>query len=153
LLLTIGRIGRPHGVKGEVYVSLTTDRVERLAPGSVLRAGERDLVVTASRPHQDRWLVWFEGVASREAAEAMTNVELRSEPVEDPEAVWVHELIGSLVVEVDGTERGRCVAVIANPADDIVELDTGALVPAQFVVSCRDGVTVIDPPAGLFDLV
>ena len=148
----MGRIGRPHGIQGEVYVSLTTDRTERLGVGACLVAGDRTLVVTAARPHQDRWLVSFEGVVGRSAAEALTNVELRAEPIADPDAVWVHDLIGSSVVETDGTERGRCVAVIANPADDILELESGALVPARFVVSCVDSVTTIDPPSGLFDL-
>ncbi len=63
----------------------------------------------------------------------------------------MHELIGSLVQEPDGTERGRVVSVLANPAHDQLVLESGALVPAVFVVSCADGVTVIDPPEGLFE--
>lgn len=145
-------MGRAHGLKGEVYVNLTTDRSERVAVGATLYANGSPLVVAASRPQQDRWLVAFEGVADRNGAEALTNAELTAEPIEDPDAVWVHELIGTRVVETDGTERGRCTGVIANPAHDIIELDTGALVPAIFVVSCVGGVTTIDPPNGLFDL-
>jgi 16S rRNA processing protein RimM len=151
-LLVIGRVGKAHGLKGEVYVDLVTDRSERLAVGSVLVAKGRSLTVRAARPVQSRWLVTFDGVSDRTAAEALTNVELMAEPIEDPSAVWVHELIGSKVVERDGTDRGRCVGVIANPAHDIIELESGALVPTVFVVSCVDGVTTIDPPAGLFDL-
>lgn len=150
--LVVGRIGRPHGITGEVYVSLSTDRTERLAVGAQLWAGERVLVVTASRPHQDRWLVSFAGVSERTAAEALTNAPLSAEPIADPDAVWVHDLIGSQVVERDGTQRGCCIAVIANPADDILELESGALVPARFVISCVGGVTTIDAPTGLFDL-
>ena len=88
----------------------------------------------------------------RTAAERLTGAPVLAEPLDDPDALWVHDLIGSLVVETDGTERGRCVAVVANPADDLLELEDGALVPVTFVVSCADGVTTIDPPAGLFDL-
>jgi 16S rRNA processing protein RimM len=76
---------------------------------------------------------------------------LSAEPLEDPEALWVHDVIGTRVVEVGGTERGRVVAVVANPAHDLLELDSGALVPVVFVQTSGDGVTVIDPPAGLFD--
>jgi 16S rRNA processing protein RimM len=76
---------------------------------------------------------------------------LRADAVDDPDAVWVHDLIGSVVREADGTERGRVVSVLANPAHDQLVLDSGALVPSVFVVSCVDGVTVIDPPDGLFD--
>ena len=74
-----------------------------------------------------------------------------AEPIDDPAALWVHELIGSDVVDVDGTARGRCVSVVANPAADLLELDSGALVPVVFVVRHADGVVVIDPPAGLLD--
>jgi 16S rRNA processing protein RimM len=65
--------------------------------------------------------------------------------------MWVHEMVGAEVVETTGVSRGRCTAVIANPAHDIIELDTGALVPVTFVVGMTDGVITIDPPEGLFD--
>ena len=149
-LLVVGRVGKAHGLRGEVYVDLVTDRTERLAPGGVLHAGGRLLTVLASKPQQTRWLVQFEGVSDRAAAEALTNTELEAEPIADPEAVWVHELIGSRVVERGGTDRGRCVGVLANPAHDILELESGALVPTVFIVSCADGITTIDPPEGLF---
>lgn len=149
-LLVVGRVGKAHGLRGEVYVDLVTDRTERLAPGSVLHAGTRLLTVLASKPQQTRWLVQFEGVNDRTAAEALTKTELEAEPIADPEAVWVHELIGSRVVERDGTDRGRCVGVLANPAHDILELESGALVPTIFILSCADGITTIDPPEGLF---
>lgn len=98
------------------------------------------------------WIVEFDGVTDRTAAEALTGRDMFAEPIDDPDAVWVRDLIGSIVVERDGTERGRCVAVIANPAHDLLELDSGALVPAVFVVESVGGVTTIDPPDGLFDL-
>ena len=60
--------------------------------------------------------------------------------------------MGSRVVEAGGTERGTCVGVLANPAHDILELDSGALVPVIFVTEFKDGVITIDPPDGLFDL-
>ncbi len=56
------------------------------------------------------------------------------------------------MVEVDGTEHGVCVSVLANPAADLLELDSGALVPSNFVVSNADGVVLVDTPEGLFDL-
>jgi len=133
-------------------VNLLTDRTERLDPGSRLSTERGELEVRSARRHNERWIVVFEGVMDRDAAARLTNLELSAEPIEVEDAVWVHELIGSTVRELDGTERGRCTGVIANPADDILELDTGALVPARFVVSCKDGVTTIDPPTGLFEL-
>jgi len=151
-LLEVGRIGRAHGVRGDVLVHLTTDRVERLAAGSRLKAGERWLTVTAASRSNDRWRVHFEGVDDRSAAEALARVVLAAEPIDDPDTLWVHQLIGAEVVEVAGTPRGRCVAVIDNPAADLLELESGALVPATFVVSFGDGIVTIDPPEGLFEL-
>lgn len=152
-LLEVGRIGRPHGVRGELHVSLSTDRLERLAPGSVLTVddGPRRLTVAASRPKGDRHVVAFAEVSSREEAERLVNARLMAEPIADADALWVHELIGSRVVETDGTERGTCVSVVDNPAHLLLELDSGALVPVPFVVSCSDGVTVVATPEGLFD--
>ena len=152
-LLEVGRIGRPHGVRGELYVDLLTDREERVAVGSRLVARDDTLEVVAARPSNGRWLVIFAGVSDRTQAERLTGVQLLAAPIEDPDALWVHELIGSRVIEADGVDRGRCVSVLANPAHDLLELDSGALVPVTFVVSCVDGVTTVDVPEGLFDLV
>jgi 16S rRNA processing protein RimM len=151
-LLEVGRIGRAHGVRGDVFVTLTTDRVERLAIGSRLKAGDRWLTVTAASRSNDRWRVHFEGVDDRDSAEALSRTVLAAEPIEDPNALWVHQLIGAEVIEATGTARGRCVAVIDNPAADLLELESGALVPAAFVVSVAEGVVTIDPPEGLFEL-
>lgn len=150
--LEVGRITKPHGIRGEVVVVLTTNRPERVAPGARLDAGDRELVVLASRPHQGGHLVAFEGVADRTAAERLRGRVLRAEPLDDPDELWVHELVGAEVVERDGTPRGRVVALVANPAADLLELDSGALVPLTFVVERAAGRVVVDPPAGLFDL-
>ena len=151
-LLDVGYVARPHGLRGEVVVRLTTDRTERLAPGTVLQRDGGELVVRASRPHQDRWIVDFAGVSGREAAEALKGTVLRAEALDDPDEMWVHDLVGADVVTVGGEPVGRCVSVLANPASDILELDGGALVPIVFVVGREAGRITIDPPEGLFDL-
>lgn len=150
-LLEVGRITKPHGIKGEVQVDLVTDRRERVAPGAVLDSDKGRLVVSSSRPHQGKWIVVFEGYADRNAAERLAGVVLRAEPLDDPEALWVDDVIGTEVVEVDGTRRGRVVSVLENPAHDILELDTGVLVPVVFVRSSEGGVTTVEVPEGLFD--
>lgn len=151
-LLEVGRIGRAHGVRGDVLVTLTTDRTERVAVGSRLRAGDTWLTVAAASRSNDRWRVHFDGLDDRTAAEAMAGVVLWAEPIDDPDVLWIHQLIGAEVIEVDGTGRGRCVAVIDNPAADLLELESGALVPVTFVTASTGGVVTIDPPEGLFDL-
>jgi 16S rRNA processing protein RimM len=150
-LLEIGYIRRAHGVRGQVSVELGTDRIERLEPGARWHARGGWLTVTAASPHQGRWLVSFDEIDDRTTAQRYTNTPVYAEPLDDPDELWVHELIGSSVVEVDGTPRGSCVAVVANPAADLLELESGVLVPVVFVVDRQPGVIVIDPPAGLFD--
>lgn len=156
--LVVGRVGRAHGLRGEVAVRFTSNRPERSAPGAVLHAGDRVLVIATSRPHQGRVLVRFEGVDDRTAAEALQGLELTAEPLGDddvqldPDELWVHEVVGAEVLDRAGARVGRVVAVEANPAHDLLVLDGGGLVPMVFVVEQRDGVVVIDPPDGLFDL-
>lgn len=152
-LLEVGRVGRAHGVRGAVMVTLSSDRSERLTPGSRLQCRGEWLTVATAIPHTRRWLVTFEEVRDRSTSEGLTGEQLLAEPLDDPDAMWVHELIGARVIEGDGADRGTCVAVVANPASDLLELSTGALVPVVFVTSVADGVIVVDPPEGLFDLV
>jgi 16S rRNA processing protein RimM len=160
MLLEVGKIDKAQGLRGEVVVTLTTNVSERLDPGSVLLAGpepRRSLTVTSARPHQHRFVVAFAGVGSREQADELHGLVLYAEPFDDgdPDTLWIHELLGREVVElVDGAEqtRGRVVGVIDNPASDLLELDTGALVPLRFVTDhATPGRLVIDAPEGLFD--
>lgn len=150
-MLDVGRIVKPHGLRGDVIVELFTNRTERLAPGTSLSTADGPLVVDRSSPHHGRWIVHFEGVVGIDAAEALRGVVLSAEPLDDPNALWVHELVGAEVVGIDGTAYGRVEAVEANPASDLLVLDGGGLVPLRFVVSHEDARIVIDPPAGLLD--
>lgn len=153
--LLVGRITRAHGLRGEVVVQLLSSEADvRLAQGAELTTADgRTLRVAAARPHQDRWIVELDGVGSREAADALRGAELYGEALDDADALWVHELVGAPVVDTAGAPCGTVVAVLPNPADDLLELDTGALVPVTFVVGW-DGErrVVIDPPDGLLDL-
>lgn len=129
-----------------------TNRTERLAPGTVLDSDEGPFTVARSRPFGDRWLVVFDGVTDRGRADALRGTVLRADAIDDPDALWVHELIGADVVRRgDGAVMGRVVAVRSNPASDLLELHSGALVPTRFVVSHGDGRVVVDVPDGLFD--
>lgn len=152
-MLEIGRITRPHGVRGDVLVSLTTNRAERLKKGAVLASGDREFVVRASRSHKGGWIVDFEGVGDRNAAEALSGTVLYAEPITDPDELWVHELIGAVVVDQHEISRGTVVGVVENPASDLLELESGALVPVRFVTDLlpTERITV-DAPDGIFDL-
>ena len=152
MLLEVGRIVKPHGIRGEVIVDLVTNRPERLAPGSVLSSDEGDLEVLRSSSHQNRWIVAFAGVTDRNRAEELRGTVLLSEPLddEDDDTLWVHELIGAVVYDVNGLFYGRVREVEANPASDLLVLPQG-LVPLTFVASQESGRIVIDPPEGLIE--
>jgi 16S rRNA processing protein RimM len=152
VLLEVGRIVKPHGIRGEVIVDLVTNRPERVAAGSVLSSDIGDLEVLRSSPHQHRWIVAFAGVADRNGAEALRGTVLRAEPLEgeDDGTLWVHELVGADVYDTEGRFYGSVGEVEANPASDLLVLPQG-LVPLTFVVEQSEGRVVIDPPAGLIE--
>jgi 16S rRNA processing protein RimM len=152
-MLQVGRIAKPHGLRGEVVVQLVTNRTERLDPGTVLSTGDgRVLTVERSSAHLGRWIVAFAGVGTREQADDLRGVVLEAEPLPaDPEGLWVHELIGSDVVDPAGNRLGTVEAVQANPASDLLVLDGGGLVPLTFVVETLPGRLVVDAPPGLLD--
>jgi 16S rRNA processing protein RimM len=144
---------KPHGVRGDVIVELVTDRLERLDPGAALDTDRGPLTVVRTRPHGGRYVVTFAGVDDRDRAESIRGLVLRARGLNDPDALWVHELIGAEVVRSDGSPVGRVDAVEASGADDLLVLDTGALVPVGFARGWDERRRlVIDPPEGLFDL-
>ena len=149
-MLEVGRVTKPHGIRGEVIVELVTDRTERVAPGTALHTDRGPLVILTSSPHQGRWIVHFTGVDDREGAEALRGTVLSAEPLDDPEALWVHDLIGATVVDAGGEEHGTVISVVANPASDLLELDSGHLVPVRFVTGHGGGRIEVDVPDGLW---
>ncbi len=153
-LLHVGRMVKPHGLKGDVIVSLSTNRDERVAAGSVLSTGDgRAFVVVRSSAHQGRFIVTFDGVNGIDAADALRGTELFAPPLDDPDALWIHDLIGAVVVDTEGAELGTVVSVEANPASDLLVLGSGGLIPLRFVVSSVPGTSVVvDVPEGLLDL-
>ncbi|MGW7416516.1 ribosome maturation factor RimM [Streptomyces sp. NPDC054863] len=166
--LVVARIGRAHGIKGEVTVEVRTDEPElRLGPGAVLTtdpAGVGPLTVETGRVHSGRLLVRFAGVKDRTAAEALRNTLLISDvdpeaTPEDPEEFYDHQLIDLDVVLADGTEIGRITEITHLPSQDlfIVEREDGSEVMIPFVeeivtsIDLEEQRAVIDPPPGLID--
>lgn len=155
-MLEVGRVVRPHGLKGQVVVELWTNRDERMDPGTELSTDGRTLVVTsASRlpeiAGRARWLVTFRGVSGREAAEELRDVMLRAEAIEVEGALWVHEMVGEDLYGADGEPVGRVEAVEANPASDLLVLEDGRVVPLTFVSRDEKGRLTVEGPPGLLD--
>jgi 16S rRNA processing protein RimM len=156
-VLEVGRIVRPHGLKGHVVVELWTNREERMRVGTELQSSGGGLTVeTASHMAgsggRDRWLVGFRGLATREAAEALRDTVLLAEPLEVEGAFWVHELVGAELRDTAGERVGRIESVEANPASDLLILEDGRLIPLTFVSQGDDGALTVDGPPGLLDL-
>ena len=138
-----------------MVVQLWTDQTQRLSPGTELASARGTLRVVSSKPFgADRFIVQFEDVATREAAERLRGVDLEAEPLEVPGALWVHELVGATVRDGAGAELGLVAAVEANPASDLLVLESGALIPLRFVTrqDAATGTVEVDIPEGLLDL-
>ena len=175
-LLRVCRIGRAQGLKGEVTVQVFTDEPDyRFEPGSVLytRDGEQEFEVAHSRTFKNRWIIHFEGVDDRDAAEALNGTVLYGE-ADDPEdmleedAWYPKDLLGlearfaedNMLGAPAGQKVGKVVDVIegaqyllkirlAKPVDGA----TSTLVPFvdQLVpdIDLENGYLTLDPPGGL----
>jgi 16S rRNA processing protein RimM len=160
--VVVGRIGRAHGLKGEVFVEPRTDEPERrFAPGQVLGTGAGSLTVADSRTHSGRLVVRFEEHADRTAAEAARGTELtcRVDPGEmpgDPDEFYDHQLAGLRVETITGDAVGELERVEHGAAQDLLVIRTPerevlfpfviALVPE---VDVAGGRIVIDDKPGL----
>ncbi len=163
--VVVGRIGKAHGIKGELSVEPRTDEAERrFAVGAVLATQTPDgaaaqgpgrpafLTVAGTRWHQGRLLVRFEEVADRTAAEAVRGLMLLAtvdadEVPEDPEEYYDHQLIGLRVRTTDGREVGELSEIVHGSAQDllVVTCEDGREVLVPFVSAL---VPVVDVPAG-----
>jgi 16S rRNA processing protein RimM len=167
--VVVGRIGRAHGLGGDVGVEVRTDEPERrLAPGVVLStdpAPRGPLTVTSGRVHSGRLLLRFAEVADRAAAEALRGtlllVEVDPAEVPEDEDEWYDfQLVGLSAVRPDGAPLGTLTEVLHLPAQDLLAVRTpdGREVLVPFVsaivleVDVAGGRIVIDPPPGLVDL-
>ncbi len=172
--VTVGRIGRPHGIRGDVVVGVRTDEPElRFAVGSRLdtdRADVGPLTVAAMRWHSGALLVRFAGIRDRDAAAALSGTWLSVDSATlpapaDPDEFRDHDLVGLSVRTTDGQVVGVVADVLHYGQDVLAVRPPGAgaggageevLVP--FVkaivtdVDVANGVLVIDPPPGLLNL-
>lgn len=170
--LVVARVGRAHGIRGEVTVEVRTDSPQRrfvvgadlypVPPGGSGGTGvPGHLTLSAVRDHNDRLLLAFAEVADRDAAEALRGVLLEAEvpdTPEEPDAWYDHQLIGLTVYDPVGRRLGAVVGVEHPPAQDLLVVRpdaggpprlvplVGALVPE---VDVPGGRLVVDDPGGL----
>ncbi|KFJ02196.1 ribosome maturation factor RimM [Bifidobacterium thermacidophilum] len=175
-LLRVCRIGRAQGLKGEVTVQVFTDEPDyRFEPGSLLytRDGEQEFEVAHSRTFKNRWIIHFEGVDDRDAAEALNGTVLYGE-ADDPEdmleedAWYPKDLLGLEARFAEGNMLGAPAGQTVGKVVDVIEGaqyllkirlakpvdgDTSTLVPFvdQLVpdIDLENGYLTLDPPGGL----
>jgi 16S rRNA processing protein RimM len=159
--VVVGRVGRPHGVRGEVTVLPAGDDLGDYERGTVLRAGERDLEVRSARPYRDRGLiVAFAGIRDRSAAETLRGALLTREAARRRALAegefWSSSLVGLEAVTPAGAPLGLVTGVVVGGLQDrlVVTTPSGREVEVPFVEGMvadpAGGHIVIDPPEGLF---
>jgi len=168
MLLVVGRIGRAHGLHGEVLVDVRTDSPGlRLAPGCVLGTDPDSvgpLTIEAGRVHSGRLLLHFGGIGDRTAAEALRGVLLLADvdPDELPDSddEWYdHQLVGLDAVRDDGAAIGEVREVLHLPGHDVLAVTrpdgtevlipfVAAIVPEVDLAANR---LVVSAPGGLLD--
>jgi 16S rRNA processing protein RimM len=169
--LAVGRIIRPHGIRGEVAVEVSTDDPgERFAAGRVLATDPPEagpLTIESARWHSGRLLVTFAEVAGRTAAEPLRGVWLTVDSADipvptGPDEFADHQLIGLAVLTTTGEPVGA-VADVRHHGQDLLVIEPSAgrpggelLVPFVAAIAVdvdvQAGRLVIDPPPGLLDL-
>ena len=172
--LLVARIGKPHGLRGEVTVQTHTDDPERrYVPGTVFAtqaaAGTgvpRALTLATARKHREVWLLGFDEIPDRTGAESLRGTQLlldldEVEDTEDDDEGWYeHDLVGLAVHDPAGAVLGEVHGLVVGAVQDLLEvrLSDGREVLVPFVeaivtdVDTEAGHVVVDAPAGLFDL-
>ena len=139
-LVTVGRVGRPHGVDGGFFVERPSDREEAFATGAVLYAGgEPATVVSFRRGSGGRPVIRLDRAVARGAELAVPRDSLPELSAEEGE-FYVFELVGLKVEQEDGRLLGRVREVLEYPANDVLELDSGLSLP--LVEACVRSVDV-----------
>lgn len=152
--VAVGEIAAPYGVDGAVWVKPLSDapgRAASLKDVTLVKDGEpaREIAVRSVREMEGRWLVTFDGVLTREDAQALrgfrvTVLEAERPPLPDGR-IWVADLVGRPVVTEEGESLGTLTGVIPRAGNDIfvIETDRGELLFPALKDLVRDL-----PPAG-----
>lgn len=164
--IPVGRVGRAHGVRGDVVVRPMTDYPHRFAPGNRVEAATdppQTLVIASSRPHQHGMVVGFAGVSDRDAAEALRGAVLtiaaeERRPLDEGE-YWPDDLEGMAALAPDGTRIGAVTGVRLGAAQDrlVIVTTDDREVEVPFVeelvgeVHPSGGFVVLHLPEGLLD--
>ena len=165
--LQVARIGKPHGIRGEVTVQVLTDAPgDRFVPGTefvVEPASAGPLTVNSARWNKDILLLGFDEIGTRNEAETLRGAKLFIETEEldedDDEGWYEHELVG-LEARIGSSVVGKVTALNTMPVQDLLMVITpeGKEILVPFVeqivpeVNVEEGFIRLTPPDGLFEL-
>jgi 16S rRNA processing protein RimM len=146
----IGQVGRPHGIDGAFFVEQPSEDKRWWKTGATFLAAGAPVEVVAHRSSSGRPVIKVEPPVERGAVLEVERDQLP--PTEDDE-YYAFELVGLEVVEEGGRALGTVKAVTPGVANDVLELDGGALLP--MVEDCILGVDLgarrIDVAQGFAD--
>ena len=147
----VGRVGRPHGLRGEMRVAAFAAGAPNLRAGRALLLGGVEVRIGTVRPSGDAWIVAASPITDRATAERFRGYLLEApddEIVREAEdSYFVHELIGLRVRTTEGTELGQISEVLQPGANDVYVVRTGT---GELLVPAIGGVVVeIDLPVGV----
>jgi 16S rRNA processing protein RimM len=126
-LVSIGRVGRPHGLDGSFFVEGASERKDAFAVGTVLDVGgERAEIVASKRGAQGRPVIRLDRSVPRGATLAVPREALPELPEDE---YYAFQLVGLVVEEEGGRVLGQVREVLDYPANDVLELDSGVSLP------------------------
>ena len=144
LIVTVGRVGRPHGLDGSVVVERPSENDELFAPGAILYAGGKEVTVADRKRSGGRLVVKLDPPVERGADLAIPRSAL---PAPGDDSYYVFQLVGLEVVEEGGRRLGAVKEVVPGVANDVLELDSGILLPMH-----EECVREIDLSAGTINV-
>ena len=125
-LVKVGRVGKPHGLDGSFFVEHASEEAERFAKGATLHVDGDPAEIVASKRSRGRPVIRLDREAPRGAELAVPRDQL---PPPGEDEYYEFQLVGLAVEEEGGRPLGSVAAVIPGPANDVLELDSGLLLP------------------------
>jgi len=142
--IPIGKVGRPHGIDGAFFVEQPSEDGRWWQTGATFLAGGTQVEVVAHRTSSGRPVIKVEPAVERGT---ILEVERADLPATEEDEYYAFELIGLVVVEETGRALGNVVAVTPGVANDVLELDSGVLLPMV-----EDCIRTIDTGAGRIEV-
>jgi 16S rRNA processing protein RimM len=167
VFVIVGKLRKPHGIRGEIRMTVLTDSSELITPGLILYVGEsyQPYTIKSTRWHGADLLVTFEELPDRTAVEIFRNIMVYMKGEDAPKLeegeYYLHQLIGLQVVSDDNQKLGRIKEVLLTGANDVYLVDSATggkdlLIPATdevvLDINWKEGFMLVHILPGLLDI-